>query len=57
LEFASIKDRQWQLLDASGKLLQQGSTQGSTLYVTGSALAPGAYLIQVDGQSTVLLKR
>jgi len=57
LEFASIKARQWQLLDASGKLLQQGSIQGSTLYVSGAALAPGAYLIQVDGQSTVLLKR
>lgn len=57
LEFSSVKNRQWQLMDASGKILRQGTIEGLTLHVPATELAPGAYLIQVEGQSTVLLKR
>jgi len=57
LEFSSVKNRQWQLMDASGKILHQGTIEGLTLHVPATELAPGAYLIQVEGQSTVLLKR
>lgn len=46
LQFAQVVDSDWQLLDATGRVLRSGQVQGQQLDLDLSALAKGLYLLQ-----------